>query len=185
MSEPRTMSEAYLSATMSSNLRLNPERVTDADRLLAAAYASKDSRHDLALRVWRIRATGTMQGAHALAEDLGALMRSQSMRKRGGYLRTGVGLTFGQAKGVAMTVLKWWQHPTCRVCGGHGHPKMLNAPVLDTNVECPACHGTGKVPLTIRQEYGDGARWVISEMESLSAMVWDDMARRLKQQMDF
>lgn len=188
------MSEAYLSATMSSNLRLSQERVTDADRLLAAAYASaKDPRRDLALRVWRMRATGGMQGAHALAEDLGALMRTHSIQieqrgqRRSGPLRQRghLAMTFGQAKGVAMTVLKWWQHPICRVCDGHGHPRMLNAPVLDTTVECPACHGTGKALLTVRQEYSDVARWVISEMDGLSAMVWDDMARRLKQQMDF
>lgn len=196
MSEPRSIAEAYLSATSSSNLRVEADRPSDADRLLAAAYASMgDPRRNLALRVWRIRATGDMAGAHALAEDLGALLRTRSIQaaqkqqRRNGPLRQRghLALTSGQAKGVSLAILKWWQHPSCPMCDGHGHPKMLGAPVLDTTRECPECRGTGSLPLEryVRAEYMDAASWMVGQMESLSAVIWDDMARRMKREMDF
>jgi hypothetical protein len=63
---------------------------------------------------------------------------------------------------------------------------MLGTPVLDTTRNCPECHGTGKVDLArlVRTEHSDAARWLASEMESLSAMVFSDMAGLLRNRMD-
>jgi len=190
MSDKPGMAERYLRATSSSNLQTDAEHPGDIDKLMAAAWVSHSPRRDLALRVWRVRATGSVRGVHRMADDLGdMLQRQEADRRHGRYLRGSNGrqLTAAKARGLAMTVLKWWRQPRCEACDGLGHPKMLNAPVLDLTRECPNCHGTGQAPLElrVRQEHIDQARWLVGQMESLSAMVFDAMARRLNDQMNF
>jgi len=190
MSDKPGMAERYLRATSSSNLHTDADRPGDIDKLMAAAWASHSARRDLALRVWRVRATGSTRGVQRMAGDLGYMLRRQEAdRRQGRYLRghTGRQLTDAKARGLAMTVLKWWRQPRCEVCDGLGHPKLPNAPVLDLTRECPHCHGTGEAPLElrVRHEHIEQARWLVGQMESLSAMVFDAMARRLNAQMDF
>lgn len=183
-----TMGERYLSATQSSNLRTEADRVTDADKLLAAAYAvSGDKRRDLALRVWRLKA-GDMRGCHQVADDMGAMLRKAMMGRSGGYLR-GVrsdNMAAIEARDLAMMVLKWWAYPTCPTCHGRKGPLIPGTPVLDDFAQCGPCFGTGQVPLErlFKVEQMDAARWLVSELEGLSAVIFGDMARILSQRMD-
>lgn len=190
MSDPRGMAERYLSATSSSHLQVQAEKPSDVDKLIAAGSLARDPRKDLALRVWRVRATGSARGVQGLAYELGEMLAGHGTdRRQGRYLRSSTRQTMHPVKArmLAMTVLKWWRQPRCQVCDGLGHPKMLDAPILDTTRVCPHCHGTGVAPLElrVRHEHIEQARWLVSQMESLSALVFDQMARRLNQQMDF
>ena len=59
---------------------------------------------------------------------------------------------------------------------------MLPAsPVLDTTRQCEVCHGTGVVLLErlVRTENIEHARWLVSEMEGLMALVFSDVGRLL------
>ena len=181
--------ERYLRASMTSDLTTNLEHACDADKLLAAAYASmrgeNSNRRRLALKVWRVGATGDLGGSHELADLMGLELVGRSMTR--GYLRRGTpSIPRIVGKDIAMTVIKWWSKPACPACHGRGHPVMLGTPVLDTTRNCPECHGTGKVDLArlVRTEHSDAARWLASEMESLSAMVFSDMAGLLRNRMD-
>lgn len=192
MSDKPSVEERYLAATMTSDLRVMAEQATDADKLLAAAYAvAGDPRKNLALKVWRLRATGDMAGAHQLAEELGAKMRKRSMGKGGGskFLRGTGGqtqLTRRKATDVSMMVLKWWQRPTCPFCNGLCHPMMAGGPVLDTSRDCEHCHGTGLIPVEklVHKEHVEAAKWLISEMEGLCGFIFGDMAVLLRQSLD-
>lgn len=189
MSEHRSTAEAYLSSTNSSDLRVQADVRTDADRLLAAAYAVMgDPRRILALKVYRLRAIGDMGGARQVADELGDLVRRFTVSTRGGYLRgNGPGLLQGvTAADIAMQVIKWFHMPACPACGGRGHPMLENAPVMDLTRECPECYGTGIIPLEriIRPEHVAHARWLANEMDGLSSLVFSDMAKLLKNEMD-
>lgn len=188
MSDPRGMAEKYLSATASSHLQVDAEKPGDVDKLIAAGALARDGRKDLALRVWRVRATGSVRGAHRLADELGEMLVEKEIRIRPvRHARNRRVLSLHQARFLAITVLKWWRQPRCPVCDGLGHPKIANAPILDTTRECQHCHGTGVTPLELRvpHEHIEHARWLVSQMESLSALVFDQMARKLNTQMDF
>jgi hypothetical protein len=183
-----TMGERYLSATQSSNLRTEADRTTDADKLLAAAYAvAGDPRRDLALRVWRLKA-GDMRGCNQVADDMGQMMQSAMMRKHGGYLRK---LQYGgmsaiEARDLSLMVLKWWAYPTCPACHGRKGPLIPGTPVLDESMRCSPCGGTGQVPLErlFKAAQVDAAKWLVSELEGLSAVIFGDMARILAPRMD-
>lgn len=190
MSDPLSMAEKYLSATASSHLQVDAEKPGDVDKLIAAGSLARDPRKDLALRVWRVRATGSARGVHQMAEELGEMLAGHGAdRRQGRYLRSSTRETMHpmKARMLAMTVLKWWRQPRCQVCNGLGHPKMPNAPILDTTRVCPHCHGTGVAPLElrVRHEHIEHARWLVSQMEGLSALVFDQMARKLSSPMDF
>jgi hypothetical protein len=181
--------ERYLRASLTSDLSTNLAHACDADKLLAAAYASmrgeNGERRRLALRVWRVGASGDLGGAHELASLLGLELVGRSMSR--GYLRRGTpAIPRVIGHDIAMTVLKWWSKPACPACHGRGHPVIAHTPMLDTTRNCPECHGTGKVDLArlVRTEHSDAALWLASEMQSLSAVVFSDMARLLRDQMD-
>lgn len=184
-----SVEERYLLASNASDLSVIADQACDADKLLAAAYAAMgDARRNLALKVWRIRSTTEMSGAHQLAEELGALLRSSASTRSGRYLRRAHAerLTELQSKDIAMMTLKWWSKPKCPVCAGHGHPVIPNTPVLNLNRVCRPCDGKGQVQLErlVRTEFIEPAKWLVSEMEGLSAMVFADMAKLLRVRMD-
>lgn len=185
MSDTRSTAEGYLSATNSSDLRVQADVRTDADLILAAAYASMgDPRRMLALRVWRLQAPGDMAGARQIADELGAAMRKSVVGRRGGFLRGAApGLMPAvTAADLALTVLKWFSRPTCPSCGGRGHPMMKDAPVMDESMDCPDCDGTGIRPLEklVREEHAGHARWLAAELSGLSSMIFADMKRLMR-----
>jgi hypothetical protein len=157
----------------------------DADKLLAAAYATAgDRRKTLALHVWRIRATGSLSGTNELVAGLGAMLRDES--RRGKNRSRQQVLTWPAAQVLAIQTLDWWRSPVCKHCDGLGHPRMANAPVLDLTRDCPHCHGTGQTPLErhVGAEHTDRARWIVGELEGLSALIFYDMTRLLRINLD-
>lgn len=186
MTERASGPERYLRATQTSDLRVDLIAPCDADQLLAAAYASSGSkRKKLALRVYRMRATGDMTGARDLAQELGQLLRGRMVRVRQFDRRARFPSPL-QARQMAMKILLWWHLPTCPVCAGRGHPTIPDTPNLDTSRECEPCHGSGIRPVErlVRTEYVEDVRWLVAEMEALAGVVFDDMARRLANRMD-
>lgn len=178
----RSAAERYLSARRTSNLRLSAESRSDADVLLAAAYASTGhERKALALAVYGVMASTDMRGARAVADQLAGWLVRRSYKGRGESAMARV-----VAFDLALTVLKWFHRPTCLSCGGHGHPLRANSPVIDEGRECHACHGTGQIPLErlVRSEYTQHARWLAEELRVMGSLVFGDMSRRLRADMD-
>jgi hypothetical protein len=190
VSEHRSTAESYLAAIYSSDLRVQADVRTDADRLLAAAYAViGDSRRILALSVYRLRSTGNMSGARQVAYDLGAMLKRSIISKPGGHLRrsrSDGGISQVKASDIAMVVLKWMNLPACPACGGRGHPMMENAPVMDESLNCPECYGTGVIPLErlVRPEHIEYARWMASEADGLSSLIFADMAKLMRHEIE-
>lgn len=177
----RSMQERYFGARTTSNLRLAPDRIGPADVLISAGVVSRRSeRKAMALAVWGVLASDHMTGAHTVAEALGGRLRKRS------FLRDGVAMPETSATDTAMAVLKWWRHPACLTCGGHGHPLILNSPVIDESRECPACNGTGQIPLhrLVRTEYAADAYWLSGEIDTMCQMVFGEMARELRKDME-
>lgn len=193
--EKITVGESYIRATRSTNLRCSTRAdapLCDADRLLAAAYATaRNKRKLLALRVARLRATGDMGGARELAKELVLHMRHTMTNGGNGrhspQLRTaGSEVKIPANKSLystALVILGWWRKPTCPVCSGRGHPLRTGSmQVLDTSRECKACNGTGErlIERLVRHEHVDVARAIESELKSLLSVVEHDMKVALK-----
>lgn len=172
-----SVAERYISATHSKNLRLD-ERVSDADVLLAAAYASSgDRRKAMALDVWRMKHNGKITGfEHIVDHYVNRLVRS----------KRGIRISRARAEEVTKRTILWWMNNVCPECGGHGHPVIPGTPHLDESVDCVACEGYGVTPLKkhVRTDAFWAAQWISHELEILSAIVFDDMARLLRKEMD-
>lgn len=181
MATGRSMQERYFAARTTSNLRLDPNTIGAADVLIAAGRVAKRSeRKSVALAVWGVLSSDHMTGAHEVAELMAKWLHGRSIQQR----RTPISKL--AAKDVAMAVLKWWRKPACPTCGGHGHPLILNSPIVDESRDCPACNGTGQIPLhrLVRTEYVDDAYWLSGEIDTLCALVFGEMAREIRADME-
>lgn len=178
MSDAPTIAEQYLSATNSTNLKVR-EFGCDADKLLAAGYAAGgDPARALALRLWRMRATGDTQGFEMVADVLDAWAHSRLIRQ---------GKRVGKhTRQAVRKTMWWWLNPRCPTCDGRGHPVIPDTPVLDDTRDCPDCLGTGQSSLErlVAEQQRELALDIRDEMDRLSAIVFSDMSRLLKKQMD-
>ena len=179
--EKPTIEERYIGATNARDLSLDFNKRTDADILLAAAYAAAGNVHaSLALRFYRLRATGDMSPFQELTDIAGAWLLGRSMRRGRRKLR-GI-----EAKDLATRTLFYWLNPSCTACNGLGHPLMPNSPVINFGHDCPVCHGTGKYPIhrIVPPGTSDEARWLTDEMDRMCVIVFNDMARLLVPRME-
>lgn len=180
-----TVAERYFRATVSDDLRMTALEQKDADRLVAAAYASGGCPWKcLALRVARVQsgdAAGMRRLAEELAEQMGEHFCRESMRRHAGAPKV-ARLAPVVATDLALTMLRWMQRPRCRTCEGRGHPTIPGTPALDTTRECHACHGTGVRPLErmVKHEHAEHVRWLAARVGRACADVFGDMHRRLR-----
>jgi hypothetical protein len=154
--------------------------VTDADAILAAAFASSgDPRKMLALSVYGVLATTDMRGARAVARDMARTLVGFGWK---GKLPR---ISMIEAYDLAMNLLKLWHKRTCPECSGRGHPLMPEAPVMDLSVDCPRCDGEGIIPLNriFKPNQVPHARWLENEINTLNSMVFSEMAKWLSTQM--
>lgn len=171
----QNLHERYLCAARTKRLSLDAQRSTAADVLLAAGMASQhDEKSRVALRFARLK-SGDVAEFSALKDVAGTWLYVRS--KRAGRAR----LKSASAGELASKVLFYWMNDTCRVCHGRGHPTMLNAPTLDTSRDCPACHATGREPVSriVQPEYVDEARWLIDQLDVISHGVFHRMQKLL------
>ena len=181
MATGRSMQERYFAARTTSNLRLDPNAIGSADVLIAAGRVAKRSeRKAVALAVWGTLSSDHMTGAHVVADLMAKWLRDRS------HAMNGKAIPRVAAYDTSMAVLKWWRKPACPTCGGHGHPLILNSPIVDESRDCPACNGTGQIPLhrLVRTEYVDDAYWLSGEIDTLCALVFGEMAREIRADMD-
>ena len=172
--------EAYLRAITGTSMRIDLERHTSADTIIAAGMSVRQHRHrDLALRVWRLRTQGDMKGARQLAEDLAPIMMRMSMVRKGKPTVTRI-----QAIDLALETMKWWCMQTCPVCHGRGHPVIPNTPTLDTTRECNHCDGTGIRPMKRYVKNHALAEKLVDHLNELSRFVFSDMAKKLAKDME-
>lgn len=177
------IAEQYLSATNSTQLAVDAEHACDADKILAAAYATAgDPRRSLALDVYRLRATADMRGARSIAERMAVEVMNQSkpdgIRRR---LAKPPTISRVEAIDLCIAVLKWWHMQTCPACHGRRHPVIPGTPHLDPTRICGHCNGTGIRPLRkhVKANHLKLAEWIVDALDSLTAIVFSDMLKRL------
>ena len=144
--------------------------------LVAAAYAVRgDLRHGIGMAVHRLMSDTEMRGAHELADQMAGWIVRRSYRDP----ESRKVIPRVLAADLAMTVLKLRSKPACLECGGRGHPLFLHAPTCDESRDCPACKGTGKIPVAklVRTEHVKYAQWLMDELDLLCRYAMSDMKK--------
>lgn len=175
-----TIGERYASATHSSDLTPRMDGMTDADVLLAAGIAAGgDERLLIALKLWRMRVNGDMDGLYSVVGRADGWMS--------GYLSRKGNRPIPKAARMALVAdtMKWWLHPTCSYCNGHGFIEVPDTNRLST-VACTACHGTGQRPLAraVPHAHAKPAQWLAGELDKLAAVIHKRMSIVLGKRMD-
>lgn len=172
-----SVAEKYLSASNSGNLKVL-ETPCDADMLLAAAYASQgDPRKMLALSVWRMKQQGNTKGFEDTIDSCMHMLRVN---------HNGMPMSLAKLKDITRKTIWWWLNPACDPCNGLGHPLIKGTPMLDHSKDCPHCDGTGVAPLEklVTHQYANPARKLSDDLNRLCSLVFADMSRRLRTDME-
>lgn len=184
----------YASAVHSKSLRPKaPKGVAnqtlDVDVLGAVALADKTltDGHDrqgnpvkpapLAVPLERLF-SGDHRAAHEIVRRLASMAFDQSWEYR-------IKIGRIECHDMACACLAWYQHGTCRACGGHGYDLIPGVPALSSH-ECRPCRGTGKILFEqqFRPDWQPLARWLVAEMARESGRAGPEAMRSLAGSLD-
>lgn len=116
--------ERYLSATQSSNMRVEAEKHGDADVMIASGWSA--SRIGAALMRLHTKATRDNLAKVHVQVALEAYR-----------------LNVANPDAVASAAIAWWLDRVCPECHGRKWDTIKDTPSLSA-IECPKCHGTGE-----------------------------------------
>jgi len=147
--------EQYASANDSSNLRVEAERRSDADILIAAGWSA--SRIGAALMRLQTKADRlALEGVHGQV-----IIQAQ----RWGMERP---------EAIATAVLAWWLSHVCGRCNGVRFELIPGTPALSAK-QCQPCRGTGETVLP----YGEAGRRLAAWMDDCRERGAQSIKRRL------
>lgn len=171
-----TVAEQYARATTSGDLRQAADHRTDADVLLAAGIAAgKDERRKLALKIYRMGVTGSLEGLQDVIDACDGWLSAYLQKKNGGRV-----MPHRVREALVTDVLRWYMNPTCDYCGGTTVIAAEGTAGRLTE-QCPACHGTGKKSLAraVPHTHTKPAEWLALQIEQHAALIHSDMAKLL------
>ena len=132
--------ERYLSASQSSNLRVQADKQGDADVMIASGWSA--SRIGAALMRLHTKPT---------RDNLALVHVQVSMRADK--------LNIANPDSVASAVIAWWLSRTCPVCHGRKWDTIKDTPSLSA-IECPSCHGSGEKPFPAIDGAAEMEAWI-------------------------
>lgn len=140
---PPGVEERYLKASNTSNLRVQADRRSDADVLIAAGWSAKGLGGAL-LRLHGEWDAAAKKPRGMSDTDLILLRgRLKSLTSALAYLVEAMeklGMASPQARAGA--IVGYWLHQACHKCHGLKFETIMDTPVLSA-VRCKSCHGTG------------------------------------------
>lgn len=155
------LEEQYSQAVSSSNLRLELDRRSPADILIASGLSHSRLGGDL-LRLRAEYGADSVPRRNASQTDHRLMMARlktlpqvmQSVISQANYWR------IDRPEAVAMAVVSHYLDNICRHCEGRGKERIQDTPAL-ANKNCKHCHGTGRIDLT----HGSAGRRMAGFME--------------------
>lgn len=161
-----SISERYMTARTASTLKVDADTtMSPADVLTAAGMAGQ--RHSVPLRLWVFMHSPSRHQLYALADSLTQRLDDYMNIKK----------LKGKPWRIAKQTLAWSINNTCRPCGGHGMERIAGTPHL-SDVQCPACRGTGKTEL--HTENNQAAQWLLSEINAMTVAAESAINNKLK-----
>lgn len=148
--------ERYALAARTSNMRIDPDRPTAIDSIIAAGWVRAGSGWVF------IRARSEFDG-------MGGRVSRPTLERAHRVLC----FEYGAPGPVARRVLAWWLDPNCSTCSGTG---MVRTPEYPAGRICLHCRGAG----ARRAPYGEEGRALLSFIEFSIAQFSDELGRILR-----
>jgi hypothetical protein len=171
---PVTVAERVTVATNASNLRVEADRSSPADTIIAMGMLRGKSQLGAGL----IRLFGEYR-ATKLHDETDALLLINSLKSLKNVMPAVVEQAqiwgVGRPETVARYVVARWLDRTCKICTGTKKKKIENTPA-NSNVNCNACKGTGETKL----EYGQAGERLFQYLLDSKSAAESRIRRRLK-----
>lgn len=146
------IAERYATACNSSNLRVEAERGSSADILIAAGWLPSRA---IGAVLLRLHTKYTRDGLEYVHEEALALAR------KAGIIH---------AEAVTSAVLAWWFERLCKTCEGVKFTLIPGTPSLSAK-HCSKCKGTGEINLPHGEAGKKMARWLDESVERARASI--------------
>lgn len=148
--------ERYISATNTSNLRVEADRNGPGDILICAGWSAST----LGLALMRLHTKPDTAALEKVHQQVA--MRASEW----GIERPDV---------VASAVIAWWLDKVCKTCHGRKFDAIAGTPALSAIV-CPVCKGTGETKLF----YGEAGRKLANWLDSCKSSAVYSIKLRLR-----
>lgn len=156
--------ERYVTARLTSNMRVDPKTsMAPADVIAAAGAAGQVV--PLEILLWQVTYEGKTEAKKRLADELGELLNKRMAVDR--RLK-------GDAWKVASEMVAWHLHGVCPDCEGRGLEHVRGTPYLSAMV-CRSCGGTGKRPYPREAAY----TWMADEISRMISRAAGETMKRL------
>ena len=147
------INEQYTSATHASNLRVEADRKSSADILIAAGWAHArlgsallrlHSEWDGAAHPKFSKAAGMAVYLHDMAMLLGRLKSLPDVREQVAIQADRWNM--GNPLHVSASILQWWLARQCQACNGTRF-EVISGTGRQSGKVCRVCHGSGEAPV--------------------------------------
>jgi hypothetical protein len=150
------IAEHYSRARNTSNLKSSELTIMSASDVLGAAGMAAQQHSD-ALLLWSVVYGGKTQQKMMLVDGLERKVCDYMMRNR----------LKGNPRHIAMEVLAYYLHATCKACDGVGY-QVIEGTITRSDDPCDVCGGSGKP----HPPNGDAWQWLhryVGELISIAA----------------
>ena len=148
--------EKYLTATNTSNLKVEADVTGAGDVLIASGWSASRIGGAL-LRLHTKPTRDNLYNVH-----MQVIIKAESMN-------------IERPDAVASAVIAWWLNRVCKTCHGRKFDAIPGTPSLSA-IECPKCHGSGESTLP----YDSAGRDLASWMDACKHMHVGIIKRRLR-----
>ena len=162
--------QKYSKSISSSNLKCDAYHF-DTDNLAAVALSSA-----LGSRLFRVKYAHDATSYKSLLEAWKVKVSKKAAHRRWPQ--------HVSVENVAGTSLDYWLNDVCSICTGKGHLPLPGVPVL-SDEPCPACHGTGKKPLSCEKRDKNYVKDMIEELEAMTRSAAARAMQKIAKDMDF
>ena len=132
--ETITIAERYISAGQSSNLKVEADKASDADVLIAAGWSATR----IGMALMRLHTKADRQTLEQVHEQVAWVAVKERIER---------------PEAVAAAVIAWWLARLCISCKGVRFERINDTPALSARA-CKCCHGSGNRPLP----YGEAGK---------------------------
>lgn len=163
-----SIAEKYSTARNTSNLKSEPRTKMSASDVMGAAGMAAQSHAD-AMLLWSVVYGGKTSQKLMLVDGLEHKLTGYMLQNR----------LKGNPRQIAMEVLAYYLHATCKACNGVGY-QIIPETITRSDDPCPECAGVGKP----RPPEGEAWQWLHRYVSMLIAKAAGKMMDKLRVDMD-
>ena len=162
------LQERISRAQISSDLGERANEIADIDIVRVTGMVG--AIQPLGVALWRCKYSGALRELPTIIDTLNGML-----------LGAGKADNESEATQITHRVVMHFLDDHCDDCDGTGYERIAGTPAL-SDVQCPTCHGQGRLPLSGETE---AEKWLRGRINDYEAHAAGEIMRRLREAMEW